>query len=128
MTTACVKRRKAAGVGDRFGEVMDLAKTDPALVGARFDEIIQPALLSRSALDWEAIFAEADVPAAALRGFEDQFDDPQIVHNQTYRTVADDSLGADYLQVRYPAFVDGERIETAGLAAPAMPQTETDAD
>jgi len=103
---------------------MDLAKTDPALVGARFDEIIEPALLSRSAMEWEEIFAEADVPAAALRGFEHQFDDPQIVHNQTYRSVADESLGADYLQVRYPAFIDGDRIETAGLAAPVMSETD----
>lgn len=113
---------EAAGVGDKFSEVMeaDRSRTIQAFAAA-----IGPALMARSADEWEAIFVEVDVPASAIRTFEQHLSDDQTIHNRTYQSVPDDSVGGEWLNVRYPAFFDGERAHTAGLPAPEL---DSDAD
>lgn len=111
---------EAVGVGDRFGDVMS---AEPDQVFATFADAIGPALLARPSLELESIFIEADVPAAALRTFEDHIGDEQTLHNETYQTVNDPELG-EWLIPRFPAFFNGVRAETAGLAAPSL-QTES---
>ena len=109
---------EAAGVGDRFGEVMeaDRAQTFQVFMG-----IIEPALAAKPAAEWETIFADADVPAARIRNFAEHIADEQTVHNRTYRTVADPNLDGDWLLVRYPALYDGAPVERDDLPPPALP-------
>lgn len=112
---------EATGAGDRFGEVMDAPRDQTMDI---YSSIIAPALMSRSAQEWEDIFIEADVPAAAVRSFDQHLTDPQTVHNQTYRPVPDDSIDGDWLYVSYPAFFDGARVESDNLtAAPPLEQS-----
>ncbi len=108
---------ESAGCGEAFGAVMDAPRAETFNV---FAEHIAPKLMERAAVDWEDIFAENDVPAAAVRDFGQHIADPQTVHNATYRAVSDDSVDGDWLTVRFPAFFDGEPAETAHLAAPTI--------
>ena len=114
---------EAVGCGDSFGQVMDAPRAETFNV---FASLVGPKLLERAATDWEEVFAEADVPAAAVRDFAQHISDPQTVHNQTYQTVADESVGGDWLQVRYPAFFDGEIAESANIASPSLKVPEAD--
>lgn len=116
---------EAAGVGDTFADVMNADRSETINV---FFSSIEPALQARSALEWEEIFEEADVPAAAIRRFDEHIADPQTVHNETYVPVHDPSIDGDWLLVRYPAFFDGKRAETAELPAPMLTPPEPDED
>ncbi|MEM7092516.1 MAG: CoA transferase [Actinomycetota bacterium] len=109
---------EVAGVGDRFGDVMDADRSSTITV---FGDIISPALMQRAALEWEELFKAADVPAAAVRTFTQHLEDPQTVHNRTYTNVYDEGLEGDWRMVRFPALFDGEPAETAGLPAPSLP-------
>lgn len=108
---------EAAGCGDAFPAVMDAPRAETFNV---FAENIRPKLMERAALDWEDIFAANDVPAAAVRTFAQHISDPQTIHNQTYRAVSDEQVEGEWLQVRFPAFYDGEMVEGAGLPAPPL--------
>lgn len=108
---------ESAGCPEAFPAVMDAPRAETFNV---FAEHIGPKLMERAAVDWEDIFAANDVPAAAVRTFADHITDAQTVHNQTYRPVRDEQLDGDWLQVRFPAFFDGEMIEAAGLPAPPL--------
>lgn len=108
---------EAAGVGDQFAKVMDADRSRTIEV---FTEVMGEPLRQRAALEWEEIFDEADVPAAAVRSFDQHIADPQTEHLGTYTPVADDSLDGDWLLVRYPALFDGERVDTAEQAAPRL--------
>lgn len=112
---------EAAGVGDRFGDVMSAHRSKTM---ATFLEIVGPALMERSALEWEDIFKEADVPAAAIRRFDEHLVDPQTEHLGTYERVHDPSIDGDWLLVGFPARFDGERPETAKLPAPLLPEAD----
>lgn len=109
---------EAAGVGDRFGEVMD---ADRSATFGLFTEIMGPALLTRTAVEWETIFADADVPAARIRSFDEHVTDEQTVHNGTYRPVDDPSVDGRWLVVRHPALFDGDPVSTTTLPAPRHP-------
>ena len=108
---------EAAGCGESFGAVMDAPRAKTFDV---FAEAIAPRLMTRAALEWEEIFAEADVPAAAVRDFGEHINDPQTAHNGTYRSVPDPAVDGDWLLVRYPALFDGEAAATVGLPAPPL--------
>lgn len=108
---------EAAGVGDRFSDVME---ADRSRTFDAFAEALAPALLTRSAEEWEPIFVAADVPASAIRTFDQHLVDDQTIHNQTYQPVEDPSVDGNWLLVRYPAFFDGQRAETATLPAPSL--------
>jgi len=108
---------EAAGVGDQFSDVMDADRSRTFEV---FADALGPALLDRAADEWEHIFVEADVPASAIRTFDQHLADDQTIHNQTYQPVEDPSVDGSWLLVRYPAFFDGKRVETAGLPAPEL--------
>ena len=112
---------EAAGIGEAFSAVMEADRSKTMQV---YHESIRPALLQRSALEWEEIFEEADVPAAAIRTFSEHLQDPQTIHNGTYRPVHDPTLDADWLMVRYPAWFDGAPPETAELPPPGLPSTD----
>lgn len=109
---------EAAGIGEMFSAVMEADRSQTMDV---YFAAIRPALLNRSALEWETIFEEADVPAAAIRTFSQHLEDPQTIHNETYKPVHDPSLDADWLMVRYPAWFDGEPPQTAELPPPDLP-------
>lgn len=106
---------EACGCGEAFGAVMDAPRAETFNV---FADQVKPRLMERAALEWEEIFAENDVPAAAVRDFAQHITDEQTAHNGTYQAVADESVDGDWLLVRYPAFFDGEVAETANLPAP----------
>jgi len=108
---------EAAGCPEAFGEVMDAPRADTFNV---FASHIAPKLMERGADEWEEIFAANDVPAAAVHDFAQHIEDPQTVHNATYQPVADESVGGDWLLVRFPAFFDGEVADTAKLPAPSI--------
>lgn len=108
---------EAAGCGEGFPQVMDAPRAETFNV---FAGLVGPKLMERAASEWEDIFAANDVPAAAVRDFAQHIEDPQTVHNGTYRPVQDDSLDNDWLLVRFPAFFDGEIAETANLPAPPL--------
>jgi crotonobetainyl-CoA:carnitine CoA-transferase CaiB-like acyl-CoA transferase len=108
---------EAAGVGDQFGDVMDADRSTTFDV---FAAALAPALLERSADEWEPIFVDADVPASAIRTFDQHMHDEQMIHNQTYQSVEDPSVDGNWLLVRYPSFFDGQRAETAGLPSPKL--------
>lgn len=115
---------ESAGCPEAFPAVMDAPRAETFNV---FAANIAPKLMERAATEWEDIFAANDVPAAAVRTFAEHITDPQTVHNQTYRAVRDDQLEGDWLQVRFPAFFDGEMVEAAGLPAPSLaPHEATD--
>lgn len=112
---------ESAGCAEAFGDVMDAPRAETFNV---FAERIGPKLMERAAAEWEDIFADNDVPAAAVRDFAQHIEDPQTIHNQTYQEVADPSLGADWKMVRFPAFFDGEIADTAHLPAPTIGSVE----
>jgi crotonobetainyl-CoA:carnitine CoA-transferase CaiB-like acyl-CoA transferase len=114
---------ESAGCADAFGQVMDAPRAETFNM---FATHIGPKLMERAAIEWEEIFAENDVPAAAVRDFAQHISDPQTVHNGTYQPVADDSVDGDWMLVRFPAFFDGEVAETAQLPAPALGETDAD--
>ena len=108
---------ESAGCPEAFGAVMDAPRAETFNV---FAEHVGPKLMERAATDWEEIFAANDVPAAAVRDFAQHIADPQTEHNRTYEPVADESVGGEWLRVRFPAFFDGEVADTADLPAPAI--------
>jgi len=112
---------ESAGCPEAFSSVMDAPRAETFNT---FADAISPKLMERAALEWEEIFADNDVPAAAVRDFAQHIEDPQTVHNKTYQAVPDDSVDGDWLLVRFPAFFDGEVAETAQLAAPALPPVD----
>ncbi len=107
---------EAAGCGDAFSAVMEADRVD---LFNTFAAAIAPALRTRTALEWEAIFAQADVPAAALRTFADHIEDEQTLHNGTYQEVIDPEVGS-WLNVRFPAWFDGEPVHVEQRAAPSL--------
>jgi crotonobetainyl-CoA:carnitine CoA-transferase CaiB-like acyl-CoA transferase len=114
---------ESAGCAEAFGTVMDAPRAETFNV---FAANIAPKLMERAAAEWEEIFSANDVPAAAVRDFAQHIEDPQTVHNATYRPVADESLDGDWLLVRFPAFFDGEVVETANLPAPSIGSDDKD--
>ena len=114
---------EAAGCGEGFSEVMEAPRAETFNM---FASLVGPKLLERAASEWEDIFAEADVPAAAVRTFAEHVSDSQTVHNGTYRPVADESVDGDWLLVRFPAFFDGHIVETANLASPTLDSADED--
>jgi crotonobetainyl-CoA:carnitine CoA-transferase CaiB-like acyl-CoA transferase len=108
---------ESAGCAEAFGSVMD---APPAETFNVFAEHIGPKLMERAAIEWEDIFAENDVPAAAVRDFAQHMSDPQTIHNATYQTIADPSLDGDWQMVRFPAFFDGQVADTAQLPSPTI--------
>jgi len=69
---------ESAGCPEFFSDVMDAPRAETFNV---FAHHIGPKLMERAAVDWEEIFAENDVPAAAVRDFAQHISDPQTVHN-----------------------------------------------
>lgn len=116
---------ETAGCAEAFPTVMDAPRAETFNV---FAASIGPKLMERAATDWEDLFAANDVPAAAVRDFAQHLQDPQTIHNRTYQPVADESVDGDWLQVRFPAFFDGEVAETAGLPAPSIGSAHPDTD
>jgi len=116
---------ESAGCGESFGDVMDAPRAETFNV---FAAHIGPKLMERAAVEWEDIFATNDVPAAAVRDFAQHIQDPQTIHNGTYRPVSDPSLGADWQMVQFPAFFDGQRADTANLPSPTIGSTELNSD
>jgi len=108
---------ESAGCGEEFPKVMDAPRAETFNV---FAAAVAPRLMERAAMEWEEIFAENDVPAAAVRDFAQHIADEQTAHNGTYVSVADPAVDGDWLQVRFPAFFDGEAAATANLPAPPL--------
>lgn len=108
---------EAVGCGDKFADVMSGPKTE---VFAVFAAAIAPTLLTQDAAHWEQVMIDVDVPAAAIRTFDEHLVDVQTVHNQTYRPVDDPSIDGQFLQVRFPSLFDGEPASEARLPSPSL--------
>lgn len=70
---------------------------------------LEAALASRSAAEWEAMFAVRGIPASKIRRISEVFDDP-LVRNGTLSKVEDSVLGT-IAQVLTPLVIDGERLQ-----------------
>ena len=44
------------------------------------DAVLKEAALEKTRDEWFAVLAAADIPHAAINGFEDLFEDPQVAH------------------------------------------------
>lgn len=108
---------EAVGCGDKFGDVMSAEKTE---IFAEFANAIAPTLRTMPAAHWEQVMIEADVPAAAIRTFDEHLVDEQTVHNKTYRAVQDPGIEGEFLQVRFPSLFDGEPGAEARLPSPPL--------
>lgn len=85
------------------------------------DEILprlRAALATRTALEWEAIFAEA-VPCTAVRRIEDMFDHPQVLAQGLVSTHEHPTLGA-YRAMSSPVVIDGGRGSSPDRRAPML--------
>jgi crotonobetainyl-CoA:carnitine CoA-transferase CaiB-like acyl-CoA transferase len=108
----------AAGLEHAIDELR--GQPDSIAGSRRFFELFGDHLRSRTTAEWTAIFAEADVPASAVKTTAEHVDDEQVVHNRTYRVVADPVLGGEVRRVRHPALFDGEPVETDDLPCPPL--------
>ena len=99
---------------ERYDSVRKRAAHAPTLLTA-----LHGALATRSALEWEALFAE-DVPCAAARRVEDMFDHPQVLAEQMIAPLAHPTLGS-YRGVTRP-IVFGRTPGPAPFAAPVFDQ------
>ena len=84
---------------------------------------IRAALLSRTALEWEALFGDR-VPCAAAREVEDMFDHPQVAAEDIFASFAHPRLGG-YRGMAHPVRF-GDSAGPAPVAAPDLGQ-DTDA-
>jgi len=109
---------ESVGCPEKFSDVMEAPRAETFNV---FAAAVQPKLMERTAMEWEEVFAQNDVPAAAVRTFEQHIGDPQTQHNGTYRAVSDPSVDGEWLQVRFPAYFDGLVVEGAGIPSPTLP-------
>ncbi|WP_442683094.1 CaiB/BaiF CoA transferase family protein [Stenotrophomonas sp. JC08] len=80
---------------------------------------LHAALATRSALEWETLFAE-DVPCAAARKVEDMFDHPQVVAEEMVTTLPHPLLGS-YRGITRP-IVFGRTPGPQPFAAPVFDQ------
>jgi crotonobetainyl-CoA:carnitine CoA-transferase CaiB-like acyl-CoA transferase len=87
----------------------------PAIVA-----LIADRLSHDTSLFWESTFLEAGVPAGAVMTLSEHMADRQTEHNDTYEIVDEPGVGR-YRRLRYPAWFDGSRVQTAGLTSPGMP-------
>ena len=107
----------AAGLEDQRAELR--SQPDAIAVSHRFFELMAPRMMLRTAAEWAATFAEADVPASVVMTKAEHIDDAQVVHNAIYRVVDDATLGRAR-RTRHPALFDGEPVETDDLPSPAL--------
>lgn len=73
--------------GDLIGEPSFLTMQDEVDSWSRRDEIFaktRDRLLLKTSEEWLKLFAEADIWAGPVYGYEDLVNDPQIVHNGTF--------------------------------------------
>lgn len=107
---------EAAGVGEAFADIMS---GDRDNVFATFVEAMRPPLLERSALDWQQVFRDADVPATVVLSFDEHLEDPQIVHNGTYAP-APHAATDGWLHVRFPGLFNDAPATPKRAAAPTL--------
>ena len=91
-------------LGEIIGEESFLAMDDEVDSWARRDEIFartREKLTQRTSAEWLKLFAEADIWAGSVYGYQDLVDDPQIAHNGTF--------------VEYDHLTEG-RVKTPGFA------------
>lgn len=82
----------AAGVADGI----DRLRRQPDAIRASelFFDLLAGSLSARSTDEWLIAFANADVPASPILTPAQHLDDPQVLHNGTYRHQDDPELGA----------------------------------
>jgi crotonobetainyl-CoA:carnitine CoA-transferase CaiB-like acyl-CoA transferase len=106
-----------AGLEDQRAELR--SQPDAIAVSHRFFELMAPRMMQRTAVEWAAIFAEADVPASVVMSKAEHIGEAQVVHNAIYRVVDDATLGTAR-RTRHPALFDGAPVETDDLPSPAL--------
>lgn len=103
---------------DSWDELISRAATGDLL--DHFAEVMAPELAKKTTSEWERIFAEADVPASAVLTIEEHMASEQVVHNGTYDTINEPSVGA-FLRVRTPALFNDEPVKTVDAPSPSIP-------
>src|SRR5690606_32122076 len=74
-------------LGEIIGEESFLAMDDEVDSWSRRDEIFaktREKLTARTSSEWLSLFAEADIWAGPVYGYDDLVNDPQIAHNGTF--------------------------------------------
>lgn len=74
-------------LGEIIGEESFLAMDDEVDSWSRRDEIFaktREKLTEKTSAEWLSLFAEADIWAGPVYGYEDLVNDPQIAHNDTF--------------------------------------------
>jgi crotonobetainyl-CoA:carnitine CoA-transferase CaiB-like acyl-CoA transferase len=112
----------AAGLEHALDELR--TQTDPFAATELFYRLFDGALRGRSTAEWEAIFAEADVPAGAVMTKAEHIVDEQVVHNATYRIV-DDPYAGRVRRPRHPALFGATPVDTDDLPCPPRPTPTT---
>lgn len=90
---------EALGIADRADEIR--TAPDPISATERFYAVMSERVAQ---LDTAAVvdaLRTADVPVSARASIAEHFDDPQVLHNGTYRLV-EDTEGGTWRRVRYP--------------------------
>ena len=95
------------------------ASASPAEMAETLYALLDTVLPERTSVEWEEAFRASDVAAASVHDPQSHFEDEQVVHNQTYRVVADPMLGR-VRRVRHPGLFDGTPAETAELPVPPL--------
>lgn len=110
---------KAVGRADEWDTLL---VDGPAALWSKMRPILDEEFAKGTTAEWDEALTTADVPATPVFTFEDHLADSQVAHNGTYVPVHDPSINADWLQARWPAKFDGERIPNAQLPAPQLPK------
>ncbi len=90
---------------------------DPVEMSLEFYRRVGSVVKTNTRAHWLARFAEHDVPAAPVMTLDEHLEDPQVLNNEIYRTIA--SCAGEVRTPRYPARFDDELIEPS-LGAPAL--------
>jgi crotonobetainyl-CoA:carnitine CoA-transferase CaiB-like acyl-CoA transferase len=94
-----------------------LAIADKAEMTREFFRRIEDPLKEKTSAEWLDILREHGVPSGPVKDPNDQFDDPQVIHNRLYSEM-ETPLGRARA-IRYPARFDGALL-TPQKPAPAL--------
>jgi crotonobetainyl-CoA:carnitine CoA-transferase CaiB-like acyl-CoA transferase len=104
-------KRTLAAVGLEHQAAELKSAPDTTTMMERLYELVEPRLRDGSTAAQVEALRAADVPVTAVMSVEEHLHDPQIVHNETYRTVDDPQLGPTRV-LRYPARFDADVVST----------------
>jgi crotonobetainyl-CoA:carnitine CoA-transferase CaiB-like acyl-CoA transferase len=97
---------RAVGREEWKAELRQIA--DPVVMAAEFFRRVGTAVSDNTRAHWLQRFEEFDVPAAPVMTLDEHLADPQVAHNDIYRTV--ESPAGPVRRARYPIRFDGRTL------------------